>query len=353
MKKLITILSVMILTLTTKVCAIDIMDADDTITQTGIYDSTRLIAGNTVINKAEVDGLSLIAGNDLTLEGSAPYGFFAGNNILVNEKIEKDLFVAGSNITIGSDAEIGRDAYIAGNVIRIKTDLNRDLRAGGTSIDLSGVTIKGDAYLAAERIIMDSETVIEGKLSYPEESEIQNLDKAKVGSTEIIKTTKVEIEYTMVDRVRDITIGAITSFLTLTILFLVVPGVKEKLDNSGITPGSILKKTGIGLVTLVSVPIISIIAMITVVLIPVSLITLILYIISLYISSLLVYYVVGNEICKKLNKENKYLAFIIGILIFKLIKFIPVIGGLTSFICLLYGMGLIVYLLSKKKSNSK
>lgn len=352
MKKLVTLLSVLILTLTTKIYAIDILKAGETVTDTGVYDSTRLVAGNTVINKSEVDGLSLIAGNDLTLEGSAPYGFFAGNNILVNEKIEKDLFVAGSNITIGSDAEIGRDVYLAGNIIRVKTNLNRDLRVGGTSVDLSGVTIKGDAYLATERIIMDSETVIEGKLSYPEESTIENLDKAKVSRVEAVKTTKVEITYTVADRVRNLTISAITSFLTLTILFLVVPGVKEKLDKSEITPESILKKTGIGLVTLVSVPMISIIAMITVVLIPVSLITLTLYIISLYISSLLVYYIVGNEICKKLNKENKYLSILIGIITVKLIKFIPVIGGLVSLLCLLYGMGLIVYLATKKKSNS-
>ena len=152
-------------------------------------------------------------------------------------------------------------------------------------------------------------------------------------------------------RIRDIIISAITSLLTLTILFLVVPGRKEKLDNSGITPERIVKKTGIGLIALVSVPMISIIAIITLVLIPVSLITLTLYIISLYISSLLVYYIVGNEICKKLNKENKYLSILIGIITVKLIKFIPVIGGLVSLLCLLYGMGLIVYLATKKKSN--
>ena len=352
MKKIVTILSIMILTFTTKIYAINITDAGDTVTQTGSYDSTRLVAGNTVTNKAEIDGLSLIAGNDLTLEGSAPYGFFAGNNITINEKIEKDLFAAGNNITLGSNAEIGRDVSLAGNIIRVKTNINRDLRVSGTSVDLSGVTIKGDAYLAAERIIMDSETVIEGKLTYPEDSKIENLDKAQVSRVEAIKTTTVKIEYTMADRVRNLTIGTITSFLTLTILFLVVPGVKEKLDKSEITPESILKKTGIGLVTLVSVPMISIIAMITVVLIPVSLITLTLYIISLYISSLLVYYIVGNEICKKLNKENKYLSILIGIITVKLIKFIPVIGGLVSLLCLLYGMGLIVYLATKKKSNS-
>ena len=67
MKKLVTLLSVLILTLTTKIYAIDILKAGETVTDTGVYDSTRLVAGNTVINKSEVDGLSLIAGNDLTL----------------------------------------------------------------------------------------------------------------------------------------------------------------------------------------------------------------------------------------------------------------------------------------------
>jgi len=351
MKKLITVLSVMILTLTTRVYAIDVADADDIITQTGTYDSTRLVAGNTVTSKAEIDGLSLIAGNEIITEGKSTYGFYAGNNILINEKVEKDLFAAGSNITIGPDAEIGRDVFIAGNMVKIKTNLNRDLRMGGSIIDISGVTIKGDAYLAASQIIMDEETVIEGKLKYPEETTVKNLEQAQIGSVETYQTVKVEVRYNMMDRVRDFCVGTVASFLTLVVLFFIIPNAKEKLDNTELTVEGVLKRIGLGLVTLISVPIITIIGLITVVLIPVSLITLTLYVIAIYLSTLLVYYVVGKEIAKKLNKENKYLAIILGILTIKLIKLVPYIGGIVGILAVLYGMGLITKYIFSRKSN--
>lgn len=351
MKKLVTVLSVLILALTTKVYAKNIAEASDILSQSGTYDSTRIVAGNTVTSSATIDGLSLIAGNEVTVEGSAPYGIFAGNNILVNGIIEKDLFLAGNNLTIGSTAEIGRDVYIAGSIMKIKANINGDLRAGGSSIDLSGITIKGDAYLAVDQITVDSDTVIEGKLTYPEESTVNNLDQAKIGSTETYQTVKVEVKYDVMDVVRNFFIGTASAFLTLTILFFVIPSAQEKLDQEEIKVQEVLKRLGIGLVSLISTPIIAIIGLITVLLIPASLITLVLYVIAIYLSSLLTYYIVGKEINKKLNKENKYLAIIIGILVVKLIKLVPYIGGIVGFLSLIYGMGLITKFVFNRKSK--
>jgi hypothetical protein len=350
MKKIITALSIIILALTTKVNAINVIDADETMVQTGEYNSTRIIAGNTVTNKAKVDGLSIIAGNEVNLEGSAPYGFFAGNNVTVNEEIEKDLFIAGNNITIGEQAKIGRDIFLAGNIIKIKSNINRDLKVGASSVDLSGVTIKGDAYIAAEQIILDNETVIEGKLTYPKEAKIEGLNKASIKNTEVIEPVEVNIEYNTMDRVYGFIASTIASFLTLTILFYVLPSAKEKLDNTELTADSIIKKSLIGLISLIVTPIIIIIGLCTVILAPASLITLAIYAISIYLSNLLVYYIVGKEVTKKLNKENKYLSIIIGIVSVKLIKYIPVIGGLISILSLFYGLGL-VFKFIQNKSN--
>ena len=350
MKKIITLLSVLMLTLTTKVYAVNVAESDETINQTGKYDSTRFLAGNTINSKAEIDGISFVAGNDLTLEGKTSYGFYAGNIININEIVEKDLFAAGNNITIGEDAKIERDVYIVGNQIKIKTDLNRDLRAGGTRVDISGITIKGDAYIASEQIILDENTVIEGKLTYPEDAKITGFEKAKVEKTEKIKTTNIEIEYTMKDRIRSFIFSSISAILTLIIVFFIIPSAKEKLDKNEVTPGNVLKTTGIGFLTLIIVPIVALVSLITIVLSPVALIALVMYIISIYLSSLFAYYIVGNEITKKMNKENKYLAIIIGVVSVKLIKFIPVIGGLVSAFAFFYGMGLIVYFMKRKSS---
>lgn len=349
MKKIITMISIMILMLTTNVYAINIAEAGETVNQIGDYDSTRIVAGNTVNSKANIDGLSIIAGNEITLEGSAPYGFYAGNIITINQKIEKDLFIAGNSITIDNDSQIGRDIFIAGNTVKIKTNINRDLRVGGTKVDISGITIKGDAYIEAEQIILDEETTIEGKLTYPEESNIIGLDKAKVEKIETTKYEKIVIEYTIMDRVRNFIISTLASIVTLIALFYIIPSSKEKLDNTELTPENIIKKIGIGLLALIAVPFIALISMFTGVLTPLALITLVVYIIGIYLSSLLIYYIVGKEITKKLNKENKYLAIIIGVISVKIIRYIPVIGGIVGALSLFYGLGLIFKFVKKSR----
>lgn len=351
MKKVLSLFSALIIALFTvkSVYALQIAEAGETVNQTGAYDSTRIVAGNTVTNEADVDGLSMIAGNEITLEGSAPYGFYAGNIVTVNENIEKDMFVAGNTITVGKDAIIGRDAYIAGNSIRISTDITRDLRVGGTKVDLRGITIGGDAYIEAEEIILDEETVIEGKLTYPEESTITGLNTAKIGSVETTKYEKIVIEYNLIDRVRNFIISSASAFIVMVVLFKLIPKTKEKLDNTELTFENIAKKIGIGLVTLIVVPIVALIALFTGILSPLALITLTVYIISIYLSSLLVYYIVGKVFTEKVfKKDNLCLALASGIILVKIIKYIPIIGGLISVLSLFYGLGLIFKFITSK-----
>ena len=343
MKKILKILSVfLLLFMITNTYALEYGKAGNIITQEGEYSSTRLAAGNKVINKATVDGISFVAGNEVTLEGSAPYGFYAGNIVNVNEKVEKDMFVAGNQITIGSDAVIGRDVFIAGNSVTIKSNINRNLNMGATSVDISDITIGGDAYIMADEIIMNEKTVITGKLSYGEDSNVIGLNEATIGSKELVKNVDIDITYTLKDKAIDFLFSLVGAYLVMLVLFYLAPKTKEKLDTFELGFGNIAKTSGIGIIVLILVPLISILAFITRFLIPLSLITLAIYVISIYLSFLLTYYVVGNLITNKLfNKDNKYIALLIGIVLVKLLCYVPYIGGLIGFISLLFGLGLI------------
>ena len=347
MKKKIFILLTLLLAFTimiNNVHADKIILADDTVIQEGEYDSFRLAAGNKVTNKANIDGISLVAGNDLYLEGSAPYGLFAGNNVTINERIEKDLFVAGNNITVESDAIIGRDAYIAGNTVTIKTNIGRNLRAGGSSVDLRGVTVNGNAYLAADKIILDENTIINGNLAYYKDSKTTGLEEATIiGETKILKSKEVNVSsYESKSKAYEFIFSVISAFITLSVLFYVLPNSKKNLDKLDLSFGSIAKTSCVGLVVLIVAPFIIFFTMITGFLTPLSLIALAFYIIAIYLSSLLVYYIVGKTINEKLiHNKSTYLSLIIGIVLVKLIKLIPVAGWYIGVIILFYGLGLI------------
>ena len=343
-KKILYLFSMLLIAFLTipNVYALETTEFGETVVQEGKYNSTRFVAGNKVTNKADVDGLSFVAGNEVDLEGSAPYGFYAGNIVTINERVGRDIFVAGNTVKVNKGAFIGRDAYIFGNSVTISANISRDLKIAGTSIDLSGIIVGGDAYINAENVILDEKTVIIGKLTYSDETNITGLDVASIGSIEVTKIDKVVVEETIVDKISSFIVSAIAAFITMIVLFYFIPKTKEKLNNIELKVSSIAKTSGIGFLTLIAVPIIVVIALFTRILMPLSLITLAIYVIGIYLSSLLVYYIVGNIITTKIiKKDNMYLALACGIIVVKVIKVIPVIGGLVSAIALFYGMGLI------------
>lgn len=353
-KKLVSLLSALVISFLAinNVQAVEVFKAGDVVTEEGVYNSTRFVAGNKVTNKANIDGISFVAGNEVTLEGSSEYGFYAGNILNINENIQKDLFVAGNSITINSNAIIGRDAYIAGNTVVIKSNIARDLRVAGTVVDLSGITIGGDAYIDSDEIIMDANTVIAGKLSYLKDASVSGLNNAKVGSVEVRENDDLAFEYDFKAKAIDFVVSIVSAFVVLVVLFYLIPSSREKLNNLEITFGSVAKTSGIGLLALIVVPILSIIILSTGYLFPIALISLAIYGVCLYLAFLVSYYVVGNKLLSKLfNNDNKYLAILCGVVVVKLVGLIPIVGGLVSVVSLFYGLGLIFKFIKSNASK--
>lgn len=357
MKKKILSLSFIILVIfaiISPVNAISYGEADESVNQTGKYDSVRLIAGNRVTSNADIDGISFVAGNDVSVNGRTTYGFYAGNSVTINEAVEKDLFVAGNSVTIGNDAVIGRDIFIAASNILVSSNVARNLFAGGSTVNISGITINGDAHIEAERIIMDESTVIKGKLTYEEGATVTGLESATIGS---IKTTKIAtndnvIKYNPVNYFYSFVISIISSFIVLAILFYLLPKTKDKLLNTKLDASNIGMSIAIGILTVIVLPIIAIIALLTGILTPLALIALCVFIIACYLSTLFASFIIGNLINTKLFKNNSiYLSILIGLILIKLIGLIPVLGFIISILLFLYGLGLIALGIIKVKDE--
>ncbi len=327
------------------VSASKIAEADDNYIQEGEYNSVRFAAGNNFTNKATIDGISFGAGNIVIAEGNVSYGFYAGNVVTINEKVEKDLFVAGNSITIGSDAELSRDVFIAGNNVVIYGNVPRDLRVGASTVVIKGVTIGGDVYIDAEKITLDESTVIEGKLSYPSTAVVSNADKASIGSIEEREVQEID-EEAVESAITAFAVGTFVVFLiaamvTLLILLGVLPTLREKLEKVPFNASAIAQTSGIGFLVLIAVPIISMLTLFTGILTPLTLIVLAIYAICIYLASLFAAYVIGCQIFKALFKKKNYsLSILLGVLVVRLVVFIPLLGGLIEFIVLIYGLGI-------------
>ena len=343
-KKILGLLLILCLSLVTftDVYALKVTEAGANVNPKGSYDSTRLVAGNTVDDQSTVDGISFVAGNQVIFGGNSTYGLYAGNSLSVKGTINRDLFIAGNSINLYSESSIGRDAYIAGNIIKISGTIGRNLNVGGTSIDLSGAQIAGNVYVASEVVVLDENTVIGGKLTYDEDASITGLDKATVGNVEVIKIAKEVITINPIDYVYSFVLGAAGAFIVMLVLFYIMPKFKTGLDKTKFDSATMFKTLVIGLAILFFVPIAAIFALFTGFLTPLALIVLAIFLISIYVAYLVSYYIVGNLITTKLlKKDSVYLSLTIGIIVVKLAILIPVVGGFIALISLLYGLGLI------------
>ena len=331
--------------------------AGDVVTQKGKFDSVKLLFGKDVTNKADVNGISFVAGDKVTLEGKAPYGFYGGNTVDVNEKITTDAFIAGRYITLTNNAFIGRDAFLAASTIKVKSIIGRDLRAGAETIDLSGATIKGDAYIDAENLILDDNTRVLGKLTYSKGTKVTGLNKNNIKNIVItkekVKQEKKDTATIILEKIVDTIFAIITAFITMVAILWLLPKLDKKLTKEEIKASIIAKKSLIGLGVFFIVPIVALFAVFTGLFTPISLMTVAVYAIALYIASLFVYYIVGNAIDKKwMKKKNKYLSLLVGITVVKIVSLIPVLGGLIGLVVFLYGLGLVFNYINSIRKNA-
>lgn len=350
MKKIIKYFIICMLLVPTTIFA-KVWDIDEKVTLNKDYNSSHLSVGQTVKSNSIINGINTIIGMDVRHEGTSDYLVSIGESIDVNGTVENDLFLVGQDITVGSDAIVKRDLYAVGQSVKILSNMEGNIRAVGDTVDLRGVTINGNVYTYSSNVLLNSKTIINGKLSYLENANVNGLDRAKVSETKTIAAYKTESKK---DRIMLLISNFITrmiaAFIVLIIIIALMPNLRKRIEKEEVDFKSVSSLLGRGVVVLLVVPFISIVALFTGILTPAAIILLALYFIAAYVSTLLVAYKLGLLVGKKLKVKNAYISALLGILIIYLVGLIPGFGPIISIIAMLVGLGYIYnYILIKEK----
>lgn len=349
MKKIVFLLLIMVLTVVCiPVHAKSNFYADQNLKLNKEYNSTIFAAGNNVTATGKVDGISFIAGNDISVENEKDYLFVAGNQINIKNVTTKDAFIAGSSINI-EESKI-RDLYASADTINISSEISGKAYLGGNIVTIDS-TIKGDVRVDAGTIKLGENANIEGTLKYPEGVEIEKADSAKINKEKAYKVETESKTDIAKDMLRDFTTSVLSMILIGLVLLALNKKAFDKIEKIDKKAGSIAKTALLGFATLVLVPIAAIILIISTIGLGLGVISVLLYGIMIYISVIPTAYFVGNWILKD-RVSNKYLIFIISILVIYVLKLIPVIGGLVSFVSLCFGLGVYINLI-KENITSK
>jgi len=334
----------------------DNMKAEDDLHTIGNYDSSTFFAGNSVYDSTNVDGISFIAGNNVNINGNYEYGMILGNVATLSGVYEKDFFMIGNMITTTTDFNVKKDVYMFSTMLNLSGNIGRNMFVAGESITLDDVTINGNLNLYALDIIIGDNVNITGTLKYNEDAKISGLETAKIGTT----LTYEAVETSDINNTMFLVQDFLTSFVSLSLIgiliYILCPKLFSKLKNKTKNYNFIigLKDSSFGFLTLIGFPIFMFMLLLSIFFIPISIIGLLLYGIAIYLTILVVGYLIGDIIVNKLiKKDNTYISIIVGVLVIKLLKIIPFIGGFISFVVLCLGLGLIVKLIFDKDDKAK
>lgn len=313
---------------------------------------TTFAAGNNVDVSSDIDGATFVAGKEVTVSSTQDYLFAAGSNVNLEGVSTKDAFIAGSNLNI--QASSIRDLYAAGQNIRIDSDISRNAYLAGETVTINS-RINGDVYVDAENIRIGKEAEITGTLKYDEDAKLNISETAIVAKKKSHKSTEVKVEVTPMTKFVTKATNTLYSYVALLVIgFIILATSKtfKKIDKEEKKFGFILKSSLIGFITLFMLPVAAILAMVTMVGLPLGIIALVIYFILIYLSALGTSYYFGKLAFAK-SIKNDYLLLAVSLLIYYAARLIPIIGGLITFIALIFGMGLFLILIKNNITAKK
>lgn len=314
---------------------------DEKLNLDGKYNATTFFGGDKINSEAEINGVSFMFGSEINLEGKIDYAFHIAEDLTLDGKIDNDAFMlSGKQITISGD--IKRDAYLLSDNIYIDGKIGRNFFGFATTIKIENAEIDGNLYLRATEIEIGKNVKINGKIKYNKNAIIKGEENIKDVKTEtyVIKDNEVPVSSYIVSILNSVLQYVVVGLL----LMIMMPNLFKKLDKEKNYSDHIAK----GFIGLILVPMASVFLLIIPYTRSLAFILLALYFIFIYISFIFSGYLAGKYIMKKSN--NNYLNLLIGILVLKVLTYMPYIGSFISMGALLMGLGFLLNNIKRAKN---
>lgn len=285
--------------------------------------------------RGSVGGLVLSAGSTVELEGSS----VGGNLVVAGEKLSIDSRseISGNAVMAGNNAAIegpiGRDLYSFAEIIELNSTVGRNLEAFGNRVRLlDEAQVAGDA-----RLRIESEENFHRSAGATVDGAVEFLDLPKRLEERNPYTSVAFYLWKLAQLASALLVG-------LALLWL-VPAFRATQLGGGVEG---LKTAGIGLVALVSLPIVAGVIGITLIGLPFSFLTLIAWAIFIYLAKVIVGIYVGRTVLAGTKyRSSDFAILLVGIFLVLLAVNLPAIGGVVGFVVTILGVGLVVQYLLK------
>ncbi len=317
----------------------------------GTINGDVYVAGGEVVIKGQVNGDVLAAGGNIHIDPEAVISQdvrAAGGEVHVEGTVNGNLTAVGGVIKVHEFANIAGSVTAAGGEVHLLSPVGKNVKIATGSLFLNAPVV-GSADLAVREMSFGESAQIGGDLSYMSENEIVVNEDVVVGNVahkfppqELQKSERERTEHVVGRAFAFVGLLGLIAKLFIGLLFIhVLPAFSKKAANNlRVQPW---RSLGTGFLVVVLTPILIIALISTIVGLPVAFIFLVGYILAMYLSPVIVMLALGQLAAKHFNQKwNDALAFVIGLLVLFLLRFIPVVNVLSTMVVTLLGVGVLM-----------
>lgn len=297
-----------------------------TITVSGLVTRDVNLGGSTISIPGEVQGSARIAGAQVTITG----------------KIAGDLVTSASTVTLAKEASVGRDVLAAGATTTFAGSIARNVQVAGSNVVFSG-PVGGNVTAYATTLNLDSGAAIQGNLDYTSNQSVTTAADATVGgSTHHFYPSNGPTFQSFVIGWLQTLVGFF--LLGALVIFLAPRFNARAVEAYRLAPWS---RLGIGLATLIVVPVVAIAAFVFGLIVGgwwLSLFLMGAYMLTLAVGFTIVGEDIGRFVLDRLGqpKAHAIVALLTGLAILLVLTSIPWIGWLFGLIAVVYGTGAVL-----------
>ena len=298
-------------------------------------------AGGTVVVEADetTGDLEVFAG-DVVVRGTVDGDLTAiGGNVRIEGTVTGNVEGTAGNIYVGGT--VGGDVSGAAGHVQVAEggSIEGTLEVGAGSVLIAG-SIGGDARIGAESITLAPGASVGGDLEY--DGTLDRQEGAQVGGA-VTENPDLAVGPGAFFQVADALFSVyfvLVNLLVGAILLLAFPRFSDGLvERTRERPGV----TGVvGLGTLVAAPIVLVLVAITIVGIPLSLLGFLSYAVGIWLAIIYGRYLLGAWLLSLVDRENRWLALLVGVLAMVVLTRVPIVGGLADVAVLVWGLGALV-----------
>lgn len=330
----------------------DYFAAGGSVTVSGTVNGDAYLAGGNILMDGTVNGDLLVAGGSINIIGPVRNNIRVfGGNITINSVVGGNVTVGAGNVQITSSAKIGGGLVGGAGNVSVLAPVARGVTMGVGQLHIAN-TVGGDIAAGVNQLSFDNGARVGGNVTYWSDTEarlgadatvagqlVRQLLPKHAKAPGMAKPAAGVVAAGLAGVFAILKITELVGLLALGLVMIRFIPVFMK-QTVEMTEKSAGKAFLVGLVTVIVLPILTVILFVTFIGVPFAVLAIAATGILLILSKVFTSLFVGTKVLSLLKvKANMYWAYAAGLLIMTILLFVPILGWLVAIVLYLMATG--------------